>query len=329
MNSKLSKNAAPPCAGLSLCLLVGLVAYQGNRSWRDGGIVHCDLKPENILINLDLSLKLFDLGIAEYSGEVNGIHQGTPYAMSPEQCRPGRIDHRSDIYALGLLAYELLTGHIPFSGNDDELRAHQRETPPVAPGELNPELDEATEAFILRLLAKLPEERPQTMGEVVALLNELPEEGGGEDFRYAVDYINAARLEEILGSGDPPLASSPDSPAEGEIGGLHLDILSGTESGQRYILPIGGSYLLGRGDDSSIVIDDSYASHQHAEVYVDRYGAELFDLESANGVCLNGQALAGSSPLSHSSVFIIGSTVLRATFFDERRASNAEKSSQE
>jgi|GEM_PF-1489008 len=279
------------------------------------GIVHCDLKPENILVNLDLSLKLFDLGIAEYSGEISGNHQGTPYAMSPEQCGSGRLDHRSDIYALGLLAYELLTGHIPFSGNDDELRAHQRSTPPVAPSELNPKLDETTEAFILCLLNKSPEERPQTMIEVASLLDDLPEEDGSEDFRYAVNYINAARLEEIIGSSEQSTIDKSSSPAEGAIGGLYLDFLSGIRTGQRYILPAGGAYLLGRGDNASIPLGDSYASHQHAELYVDRFGAELFDLESANGICLNGQAVAGSSALSHGAVFIIGNTVFRASFF--------------
>jgi len=143
------------------------------------GIVHRDLKPENVFLVVDeeqrLMPKLLDFGIAKLMTGATGNHKtrtgvpmGTPYYMSPEQCRGDKIDHRTDIYSFGVLAFQVLTGRLPFSGDSfmQVMFAHVSSPPPtpsLAGNGLPPELDEP----ILRMLAKQPAERPESCGAAV------------------------------------------------------------------------------------------------------------------------------------------------------------------
>lgn len=153
------------------------------------GIVHRDLKPDNIFLVPDPvvpggeRVKLLDFGIAKLSAEATESHSmtrtgsmlGTPYYMSPEQCRgAGQIDHRSDIYSLGCVLFEMATGSVPFLGEGlgEILGAHQHLAPPAARS-INPACPEELEAFLARLLAKDPQHRPQSMYDVAAELQRL------------------------------------------------------------------------------------------------------------------------------------------------------------
>ena len=143
------------------------------------GIVHRDLKPENVFLQARSRdpdyVKLLDFGIAKLVlGEVSsrtatGALLGTPYYMSPEQCAGGRaIDHRTDIYSLGVILYELLAGVRPFDGSGigDVLVLHMTKAP-LAPAVHNPRIPAALDALILRMLAKKPEGRPQRVEDVL------------------------------------------------------------------------------------------------------------------------------------------------------------------
>jgi len=124
------------------------------------GIIHRDLKPDNILIADQQTVKLTDFGIAHICGATitrTGMHLGTLPYMSPEQILGEDIDRRSDIYAIGVLLYRLLTGKLPFTGNDTSY--HHVHTPPWPPRQLVPTLSPALEAIILKCLAKRPEDR--------------------------------------------------------------------------------------------------------------------------------------------------------------------------
>ena len=150
------------------------------------GIVHRDLKPENVFIlrRTDGSdfVKVLDFGIAKGPGTPEakrltrvGSIIGTPEYMSPEQASANVIDHRSDVYAFGVLAYETLTGRLPFDGDTPlaTLMKHQSD-PPLPPRRLRPELPHEVEQIVLRALVKRPEGRQQSMEELAGELTRLP-----------------------------------------------------------------------------------------------------------------------------------------------------------
>jgi serine/threonine protein kinase len=152
------------------------------------GIVHRDLKPQNIFLawdpNGDTVPKLLDFGMAKLLGEspvhtVSGTPIGTPLYMSPEQARGEKVDHRSDVYALGVLCYELLTGQLPFVGDTTVavLMAHIIQSAPRA-SETCPEVSPLLDAPLLRMLDKNPEQRPSSAGEAVAALRRAAVESG-------------------------------------------------------------------------------------------------------------------------------------------------------
>jgi serine/threonine protein kinase/Tfp pilus assembly protein PilF len=139
------------------------------------GIVHRDIKCSNILIGSDGGVRITDFGIArmrgakEISKTTTGV--GTPAYMSPEQARSEPVDHRSDIWSLGVCLYEMLTGELPFKGDigaavvysilNEEFRT---------PSDVRPELSPALDAIIARALAKNPDDRYQRMTDFLAYL---------------------------------------------------------------------------------------------------------------------------------------------------------------
>jgi serine/threonine protein kinase len=135
------------------------------------GIVHRDLKPENLLVTEEGLIKIADFGIAKAVDRTSvgqsltaaGMTIGTPRYMAPEQAKAERVGPSADLYSLGVIAYELLTGRVPFGDADTPFAAllMQHISEPVPdPLERNPDLDPEVAAWTLRLLAKDPADRP-------------------------------------------------------------------------------------------------------------------------------------------------------------------------
>lgn len=154
----------------------------------DAGIVHRDLKPDNIYLirrgGDPNFVKVLDFGIAKVGGSSSKLTRagqvfGTPHYMSPEQCAGSGVDHRTDVYALGIIMYEMTTGEVPFDADNlmGILTKHLYEEP-VRPRERNPAIPEELELVILKAIAKQADARYQTMYELFEDLQRL-EQGIG------------------------------------------------------------------------------------------------------------------------------------------------------
>ena len=134
------------------------------------GVIHRDIKPANIMVTREGEVKVTDLGIARMeTGETapqTSAVLGTASYLSPEQAQGQSVDARTDIYSLGTVLYELLTGRTPFTGDSPVAIAYKQvnETP-IPPSKLNPEVSPALDAVVMKALAKNPANRYQTAGE--------------------------------------------------------------------------------------------------------------------------------------------------------------------
>jgi serine/threonine protein kinase len=142
------------------------------------GIVHRDLKPNNIMIDGNGNAKIMDFGIARTVREKgitgSGVMIGTPEYMSPEQVEAKEIDQRCDIYSLGIIMYEMLTGRLPFEADTPfALGVKQKSEIPKSPKELNPQISNDLNRIILRCLEKEKENRCQSAGEIKSELEKI------------------------------------------------------------------------------------------------------------------------------------------------------------
>jgi eukaryotic-like serine/threonine-protein kinase len=170
---------------LSIC---DALEYIHNR-----GVVHRDLKPENVIVYAGCSIKLLDFGIARetrvsfWQRLKRGDTAGTPAYASPEQIRGKLGDTRSDLYSLGVMLFEMLTGEVPFSGVDPgtAMQLRLRVDPPEL-REINPELSPQMEAVVCRALARDPAERYANVRELASHLSEcFPRETATEALESA------------------------------------------------------------------------------------------------------------------------------------------------
>jgi eukaryotic-like serine/threonine-protein kinase len=195
------------------------------------GIAHRDLKPENIYLATDpdggFFPKLLDFGIAkllvadEDAGTKGAHHKtrtgapiGTPLYMSPEQCRGRDVDHRTDIYAFGIVAFRMLTGKMPFDADDYmTILMQQMGDPPPLPSSLVAELPAGIDRAITWMLAKEPAQRPGSLIKAMEALEQAAAEVGVASPTWnATPPPGALRAAEAgpdaRGSGVPPPASS-------------------------------------------------------------------------------------------------------------------------
>lgn len=140
------------------------------------GLVHCDIKPQNMLVTPDKRLKVVDFGIARALASItpdekSDVVWGSPQYFSPEQASGGAPSPASDVYSLGVVMYEMLTGQLPFSASSpEELARLHREMPPPSPNRLNPNIPYQLERILLKVLSKEPSARYRTADQLGRVL---------------------------------------------------------------------------------------------------------------------------------------------------------------
>lgn len=159
-------------------LKIASLICQALQHMHDHGVIHRDLKPQNVMICCDGTIRIMDFGIARDDSSRRITHlgnsssMGTPDYMAPEQVRGKRADKRTDIYNLGAVLYEMLTGEIPFPNENQWVALNARVTgDPVAPRKLNPSLSPQAEEIVLRALQRDPANRYPTPAAMKAELD--------------------------------------------------------------------------------------------------------------------------------------------------------------
>ena len=166
---------------------IALQMAQGIEAAHENGIVHRDIKPQNIIISMDGKVKVTDFGIARAASSqtMSATAVGSVHYISPEQARGGYCDTRSDIYSFGVTLYEMMTGKVPFEGdNTVTVALAHLEEPMEKPSAVNPAVPVSLEKIILKCTQKKPEYRYGSMGEVI------------EDLRRALIEPDADFVEE-------------------------------------------------------------------------------------------------------------------------------------
>lgn len=264
----------------------------------DQGIVHRDVKPANILLPRDDWPLLADFGLAKLQQARRALTQagmilGTPDYTSPEQALGETADHRVDIYALGVVLYEMVTGELPFKAEKafDVLLMHINEPPP-RPRDLVSDIPELVEEIILKALAKTPDERYSTMKEMVARL-ELAQEAF-----HVSPHLVPSQVDDTLHHATMQIDS-----IQSYLKGPRFVV---TATGSLLLIPQKDEVLIGRADPRGKVTPDidlsmyggatAGVSRQHARLLHTAGGWAIEDLHSTNGTFVNDQPVDPAQP---------------------------------
>ena len=190
------------------------------------GLIHRDIKPSNVFISPREHVTLMDFGIVKAMSATRltrtGMLVGTPEYMSPEQAEGLPLDWRSDLYSLGVMLYEMLTGHVPFDAPTPNavLYAHVNK-PPVPPSQLNPKIPQIIEPVVLRALAKRPDDRFRSDAEFASALEQATRQARRDLAdglaRDAREQVAQGKLDAAQDKLDELHQISPDYPGLAEL----------------------------------------------------------------------------------------------------------------
>lgn len=183
-------------------------------------IIHRDIKPQNIMVQPDGNVKVMDFGIARAKNSVmtqTSSVLGTAHYISPEQAQGKDLTATSDIYSLGIVLYESATGRLPFDGPDAvSVAMKQVNDLPVPPREINPDIDPAFEAIIMKAIAKNPAERFVTAKDMRLALNDYL---AGRPVNLGEGFTSAETV--VMGGIVPPIGAADGTAVMPAMGGVN------------------------------------------------------------------------------------------------------------
>ena len=197
--------------GFKQAIDIGVQLADGLAAAHEKGIVHRDIKPENIMIRKDGIAQIMDFGLAKIRGTITrltkeGSTVGTAGYMSPEQVQGQDADHRSDIFSLGVVLYELFTGQPPFKGVHETALAYEIVNVDAAPmSSVKSELDPSLDAIILECLEKDPNERAQSAKQVAIDLKRYKRESSRSRASRITAAMPIPKLDSPLRDAAPQL----------------------------------------------------------------------------------------------------------------------------
>lgn len=259
------------------------------------GIVHRDVKPGNILLkrlsrpddpkDQPFRAMLTDFGLVKLQEGTHmtqsGTTLGTPTYMSPEQCEGGKLDGRSDLYALGVVLYELVTNHLPFNFQtlSEALAAHNRGAMPVPAHSLRADVPPLIDGILAKSLAKNPNDRYADGAEMERAL------------RSAIAALDGSTPTQVVSREEVSILERVSDPPPGYE--LHID----TAGQSTTVIPLDQAVItIGRQADNRIVLPAEGISRHHARLQATALGWELMDLGGVNGTFINDRRLRVDDP---------------------------------
>ena len=260
-------------------------------------MIHRDVKPSNILLKRlsrpdesgeqPFRAVLTDFGLVKLlAGEAltqSGTTLGTPAYMSPEQCQGEELDGRTDIYALGVVLYELLTNRLPFQFDSlaSAIATHMRGDAPPAPRTIRSEVPAVVDALVIKAMATDPDSRFATAAEMAQALRSAA-------FSLADKTTRVLTAEEA----SPPMPTPPPEAPAGYTLVVH------TPGHPPVHVPLTRPQIaLGRDSENDIVLPDDGVSRKHARLQATRDGWQIVDLGGVNGTRLNNRLIPVEEPV--------------------------------